>query len=162
MYKFRKEMARWRLVIHIPISNNFSDFFMTKCIRSPISLRSLYLKYPTLPYEDVYVILFCWISGIFFLLNCRNKSERIFAVLFCCLLGTRDGRCLQKQRVFGCCGNYFHSAVMCFCRPWFLSNLHLSYKWTFTPTSFKKSTEGKTKRKVVNNKPQHVSLLLLN
>ena len=53
MSKFRKEMARWRLVIHIPISTNFSDFFMTKCIRSPISLRRLYLKYPTLPYEDV-------------------------------------------------------------------------------------------------------------
>ena len=119
------------------------------------------IPYPTL-WRRTYVILFCWISGIFFLLNCRNKSERIFAVLFCCLLGTRDGRCLQKQRVFGCCGNYFHSAVLCFCRPWFLSNLHLSYKWTFTPTSFKKSTEGQTKRKVVNNKPQHVSLLLLN
>ena len=146
---------------------------MTKCIRSPISLRNLYLKYPTLPYEEVCNIFCCPLNmyviffllnkrHLFFYFNCRNKSERIFAVLFCCLLGTRDGRCLQKQRVFGCCGNYFHSAALCFCRPWFLSNLHLSYKWTFTPTSFKKSTEGQTKRKVVNNKPQLVSLVLLN
>ena len=39
-------------------------------------------------------------DSIFFLLNCRNKSERIFARLFTAVAySARDGRCLEKQRV---------------------------------------------------------------
>ena len=99
--KFRKVMVRWRLQTHFPISINFSDYLMIKCIRTPISLRNLYFKYP-LPYGDVCFLL----KKRHLLLNCRNKSERIFARLFCCLLGTR-WQVFRETESFGCCGNYF-------------------------------------------------------
>ena len=48
-------MARWRLYVNLPDLTIFSDFFMTKGLEIPISVKTFLLKWVA---QDLYVEFF--------------------------------------------------------------------------------------------------------